>query len=190
MALRESKKRAMILRVQDAAFRLALEHGYEGTTVEAVAAIAEVSPSTVYRTFGAKERIYLWDELELPAIEVLEGELADHSPAGAVIAVVEALGNAEFHLPATQMRARARFVFTEPGLRCALREEFARFEVTLTDMFIRRGGIEWGEARIISAAGVAAMSAAAEEWALAEPPRAFADIATEAAASLRRVLSG
>ena len=39
----------MMLRVQDEAFRSAFDVGYAATTVEAIAAAAEVSPSTVYR---------------------------------------------------------------------------------------------------------------------------------------------
>jgi len=189
MSLRESKKRALILRVQDEAFRLASEHGYEGTTIEAVAAAAGVSPSTLYRTFGTKEGIFLWDELEVPAIEALEEELAHHTPVEAVVAVVRGIGAAEFHLPAAEMRSRVRFVFTEPGLRCALRDAFAGFEERLAEMFVRRGTVGRGEARIISAAGMAAMISAAEEWALSDPPREFPEVASDAAASLRVVLS-
>jgi AcrR family transcriptional regulator len=190
MSLRESKKRALIMRVQDEAFRLASVHGYEGTTIDAVAAAAGVSPSTLYRTFGTKEGLFLWDELEMPAIEALEDELAHHTPVEAVIAVVGGIGGAGFHLPADEMRVRLRFVFTEPALRCARRDAFAGFEETLAKMFVRRGTVEPREARIISAAGMAAMISAGEEWALADPPRDFAAVASEAAASLRAVLSG
>jgi AcrR family transcriptional regulator len=179
----------MILRVQDEAFRLAAEDGYDATTIEAVAEASGVSPSTVYRTFGTKEGIFLWDELEMPAMEVLEAELAHHTPVEAVLAVVESIATAEFHLPIAEMRARARFVYTEPGLWCALREALARFEDTLTEMFVRGGTVGRGEARIIAAAGMSAMNSAAEQWALAEPPRDFAEIAAETGASLRAVLN-
>ena len=59
--LRDRKRRAMMLRIQDEAFRAAFESGFTGTTVEGIASAADVSPSTVYRAFGTKEGIFLWD---------------------------------------------------------------------------------------------------------------------------------
>jgi len=190
MSLRADKKRTMTLRVQDEAFRLALAHGYEGTTIEAVAAAAKVSPSTVYRTFGTKEGIFLWDELEIPAIEALEAELAHHSPVEAVIAVVEAIGTADFHIPAPEMRERARFIFGEPALRSALGEAFARFEGTLAEMFSRKGDTGRQHAQIVAAAGVAAVRGATEQWACSEAGGDLADAVHAAAISLGDVLNG
>lgn len=188
--LTDRKRRAMMLRVQDAAFESAFEVGYAATTVEAVAAAAEVSPSTVYRAFGTKEGIFLWDEFELPARELLENELAHHSPVEASIAVIEALGGLEFHLPDAEMRKRFQFLLAQPALRSSLGEALRSFEVDLAQQFARRGTVGPIEARITAAATMAAMLAVVEEWANATPPRAFLQAATDAAASLRKVLSG
>lgn len=190
MNLTHRKRRAMMLRVQDAAFQSAYDVGYAATTVEDIAAAAEVSPSTVYRAFGTKEGIFLWDEFELPTRELFEGELAHHSPVDASIAVVEALGSLEFHLPDAEMRKRFQFLLAQPALRSSLGEAIRSFEADLARQFTRRGTVDPIEARIIAAAGMAGMLAALEEWANASPPRRFSSAAADAAASLRKVLSG
>jgi AcrR family transcriptional regulator len=189
-SLTDRKRRAMMLRVQDEAFRRAFEVGYAATTVEAIAAATDVSPSTVYRAFGTKEGIFLWDELELPTRELFEGELAQHSPVDASIAVVEAIGGLEFHLSDAEMRARFEFVLAEPALRSSLSEAFRHFEGDLARQFVRGGMVGPIEARITAAATMAAMVAAFEVWAMDEPPRRFSAAAADAAASLRSVLSG
>jgi len=179
-----------MLRVQDEAFRAAFQSGYDRTTVEGIAAAADVSPSTVYRAFGTKEGIFLWDELELPTMELLEAELARHAPAAAAIAVVDAMGDLEFHVSDAEMRARLNLVFAEPGLRLTLANEFHRFASGLAEMLADGGAIDAVEARIVAAATVAAVLAAVEAWGSAEPPVSFASTAAEAAASLRNVLNG
>jgi AcrR family transcriptional regulator len=180
----------MMLRVQDEAFRNAFEVGYAATTVEAVAAAADVSPSTVYRAFGTKEGIFLWDELEFPTRELLARELLRHSPVDASIAVVEAVGDFEFHLPEAEMRERFEFVLAEPVLRSSLGEAFRHFESELTKRFVEGGTVGPIEARITAAAAMAAMLSAIEVWANAEPPRPFSSAARDASASLRKVLTG
>ena len=190
MSLIERKRRAMMLRVQDEAFRSAFDVGYAATTVEAVAATAEVSASTVYRAFGTKEGIFLWDELELPTREVFEGELAHHSPVDASIAVVDAMGGLEFHLSDAEMRQRFEFLLAEPALRSSLSDAFRHFEADLARQFVRGGTVGPIEARITAAATMAAMIAAFEVWTEAGTNRPFSSAAREAAASLRTVLNG
>ena len=190
ITLTDRKRRAMMVRVQDEAFRKAFEVGFAATTVEAIAAAADVSPSTVYRAFGTKEGIFLWDELELPTRELFESELLNHSPSEASIAVIEAMGSLEFHLSDAEMRARFEFVLAEPALRSSLSEAFRHFEEELARQFVRGGAVGPIEARITAAATMAAMVAAFELWTTAEPPQPFSSAAREAAASLRGVLTG
>jgi AcrR family transcriptional regulator len=49
------RRRPLIL---DRAFELFLQHGYEGTSMEAVAAAAEVSKPVVYACFASKEELF------------------------------------------------------------------------------------------------------------------------------------
>jgi len=73
LGLREKKKlrtRAILI---DAALKLCLEQGYERTTVDQIAAVAEVSPRTYSRYFASKEAVFLTlldDVSEQVAVEV------------------------------------------------------------------------------------------------------------------------
>ncbi|MGA9598513.1 MAG: helix-turn-helix domain-containing protein, partial [Acidimicrobiia bacterium] len=53
--LRQRKKERARLAIQAAALTLFEDQGYDNTTVEQIAAVAEVSPSTVYRYFTTKD---------------------------------------------------------------------------------------------------------------------------------------
>jgi len=66
--LRERKRTAAMYRIQSVALDLFEERGFDEVTVEEIAEASEVSPSSVYRYFGTKEQIVLWDEFD-PALE-------------------------------------------------------------------------------------------------------------------------
>jgi AcrR family transcriptional regulator len=66
--LRERKKQKTRWAIQEHALRLFREQGYEQTTVDQIAAAAEVSPSTFFRYFKTKEDVVLQDEYD-PLIE-------------------------------------------------------------------------------------------------------------------------
>jgi AcrR family transcriptional regulator len=54
---RQAQARATRLKVIDAAKRVFIEHGYPATTIEAIAAAADVPLPTVYRLFGSKRAL-------------------------------------------------------------------------------------------------------------------------------------
>ncbi|TCN37522.1 TetR family transcriptional regulator [Kribbella orskensis] len=59
MGLRELKRERTRRLISDKAFELFTDHGFGRTTVEQIAAAAEVGPSTLYRYFPTKERLVL-----------------------------------------------------------------------------------------------------------------------------------
>ncbi len=66
--LRERKRTAAMLRIQSVALDMFEARGFDDVTIEEVAQAADVSPSSVYRYFGTKEAIVLWDEFD-PGLE-------------------------------------------------------------------------------------------------------------------------
>lgn len=59
LGLRERKKQRTRTTLIDAALQLCLRQGYETTTVDQIAALAEVSPRTYSRYFATKEAVFL-----------------------------------------------------------------------------------------------------------------------------------
>lgn len=84
---REQKmRREMIL---DAAHRLFKEKGYEASTVDEIAALAELGKGTIYSYFKSKDEIYL--AILEKGLESLQEqmELATHNPESAVTALYQ-----------------------------------------------------------------------------------------------------
>lgn len=77
LGLRERKKIKTREAIRAATYALVEEQGYDATTIEQIADRAEVSPSTVFRYFPAKEDIVLTDEFDPILLEELRARPAD-----------------------------------------------------------------------------------------------------------------
>src|SRR3954449_11756401 len=71
MSLRERKKQKTRWAIQEHALRLFAQQGYEATTVEQIAAAAEISPSTFFRYFPSKEDLVIQDQYDDMMIAVI-----------------------------------------------------------------------------------------------------------------------
>ncbi|MGE2723614.1 TetR family transcriptional regulator [Mycolicibacterium pulveris] len=166
LGLRERKKqrtRAMLL---DAAVELFQRQGFERTTVDQIAALADVSPRTFSRYFATKDAIAfaLIDE----AIDVVAVELAAQ-PAG--ISHLEAVCRAYLQmytnakdagaggLSAHRLVLSVRIIMTSPTLRQAATEYRSN---ALTVELAKRMGVDAGDRvlRLVSSVwGVITMTA-------------------------------
>src|SRR3984957_1002089 len=84
--LRERKEARTRASIREHALRLFREQGYHATTVEQIAAAAEVSPSTFFRYFPTKEDVVLQDDMEPLLAEAIEHQ----PPELGVVAAVRA----------------------------------------------------------------------------------------------------
>ena len=83
--LRERKRRATRLAIQQAALGIALEQGLSAVTVDEVSRRADVSPRTFFNYFPTKEQAILGDDPTLPQDEHVETFVAG-GPSGELLA--------------------------------------------------------------------------------------------------------
>jgi AcrR family transcriptional regulator len=92
--LRERKKARTKTTIQQQALRLFREQGYQGTTMEQIAAAAEVAPSTVFRYFPTKEDLTVLDDyysLADAIAQALAAQPRELHPVGAIRAAIGAV---------------------------------------------------------------------------------------------------
>ena len=118
--LRQRKRIAAMHRIQSAALDLFDVRGYQAVTVEQIAEASEVSPSSIYRYFGTKEDIVLWDDFDPLLGEALPEELRDGSPLLAVrrlmgVVLGQLVGDDE-----ERIRRRMRHVMSDATLEASM----------------------------------------------------------------------
>ncbi len=112
--LRARKKAETWSAIHEAAAALAVERGVEGTTVEAVAAAAGVSPRTFFNYFPAKEDAVLG--MRAPALdpELLEGFSLEHDLLGQVSRLLLAVTRSAY--AGRDAERRRKLLQDHPGL--------------------------------------------------------------------------
>jgi len=119
LPLRERKRLAAMRRIQSVALDLFEARGFDAITVDEIADAAEVSSSSVYRWFGTKEQIVIWDEYDPTALVAIEAELATAPPLEAVRKVVQATVMAAFASDRERIERRMRIAFENPSVEAA-----------------------------------------------------------------------
>jgi AcrR family transcriptional regulator len=137
-SLRERKKARTRASIREHALRLFREQGYDLTTVEQIAAAAEVSPSTFFRYFPTKEDVVLRDDLDDRILEAFVRQPASLTPVAAVRAAIrEAI---ETFTPAEweELREAAVLNLTVPEIRARIMDELARTIDAMADALAKR----------------------------------------------------
>ena len=151
--LRERKKARTRATIREEALRLFREQGYHATTVEQIAAAAEVSPSTFFRYFPTKEDVVLQDDMEPLLAEAIE-----HQPPelGLVAAVRTAFRTVIANLDEEQwdrIRQQAELSMTTPEVRARAMDDFARTLSVMSEAVARRTGLSPDDLRVRTTAG-------------------------------------
>jgi AcrR family transcriptional regulator len=138
--LRERKKARTRAAIRDHALRLFREQGYHATTVEQIAAAAEVSPSTFFRYFPTKEDVVLQDDMDTMMLEALDRQPPGLSPIAAVRAATrEALDSMSPEVW-EQISQTTTLTMTVPEVRARAMDEFARTIGIMADAMGKRVG--------------------------------------------------
>ncbi|WP_049565850.1 TetR/AcrR family transcriptional regulator [Streptomyces sp. SBT349] len=122
LGLRERKKLRTRQAIRQAAHRLIEERGYEKTTIELIAAAAEVSPSTVFRYFPSKEHIVLTNDYAVSSIGFLLARPADEPPLVAMRAAVTGMMRILYEDFSAEYTWRMELVREVPAVRALMHE--------------------------------------------------------------------
>jgi len=164
--LRERRRAATVKRIQGAALDLFDERGFENVTIEEIAEAAEVSPSSVYRYFGTKEGVVLYDEFDFRLIDAVEAELASHPPVEAVRRAVASVMSAFFGRDEELARRKLQYAFEEPHLHAAMTQQVDAFAQVVAHALAGAAGRKPDDldVQVIASTLVWALTAAARAW--------------------------
>ena len=138
--LRERKKARTRASLREHALRLFREQGYQATTVEQIAAAAEVSPSTFFRYFPTKEDVVLQDDMDTRMVAAFERQPPGVGPIAAVRAAAREMLTSYTGTDLDVIRETTRLTMTVPEVRARALDEFARTITVLAEAVSKRTG--------------------------------------------------
>ncbi|MFD7612350.1 TetR/AcrR family transcriptional regulator [Streptomyces sp. NPDC059828] len=173
LGLRERKKLKTRAAIRGAAYRLIAEQGYEATTTEQIAAAAEVSLSTLFRYFPAKEDIVLAadDASGASVPSALESALrarpADEPPLESLRSAVTHTARAALGNDPGELRLRTRLLVQVPAVRARLTESMTATALPLSRVLAERTGRQPDdlELRVCTAAVLSTLREVTLYWA-------------------------
>jgi AcrR family transcriptional regulator len=179
--LRERKKARTRAAIREHALRLFREQGYPATTVEQIAAAAEVSPATFFRYFPTKEDVVLQDDFDIVTLAALEAQPAELSPIAAFRAAAAASQAAMSPRDRQRFTETMRLTASVPEIRARALDEFARTIDGIAAALARRTGRDPDDfaTRTMAGAIIGVIMSATAPWAAADRgdiPEIFARI--------------
>jgi AcrR family transcriptional regulator len=139
-SLRERKKARTRASIREHALRLFRAQGYGDTTVEQIAAAAEVSPSTFFRYFPTKEDVVLRDDFDDRMLEAFERQPPSLTPIAALRAAmregIATLTPAEWD----EFREMSALGLSVPEVRARMLDELTRTIDVMANALAKRTG--------------------------------------------------
>ena len=165
-SLRDRKKDRTRRTLQAEAVRLFAAKGFQATTIEEIAAAAEVAPRTFFRYFPTKEEVVFWSEHQ----PLLAGHVAARpadEPAFQALRRGLTDGLASFYdQDRERLLQRSKLVCRTPALQPRWRQQQADLAAGMAQLLAHRlgGRADDLEVRAMAAAIAAALFVAIEEW--------------------------
>ena len=165
-SLRDRRKDRTRRMIQTEALRLFADKGFAATTVDEIAAAADMAPRTYFRYFPAKEEVVFWADYQPMLASFLAARPSDEPAIQALRhGIVDGLA-AFYDHDRERLLERIKLAFNTPALHPRLRQQQADWAVAMTVLLADRLGTRPDdlEVRAIAAAIAAALFVAIEEW--------------------------
>jgi AcrR family transcriptional regulator len=171
IGIREQKRRTTRAAVAATAMRLFRDRGFDGTTIDGIAAAAAVSPRTVFRYFGTKEEIlFSTDEEHLAQfLEIIRRTRPEPTLEGLAPALLEFARSLESDRDLLTLRTEV--IGAHP--RLLAREALVRrdWEDGLAgELAGVRQSLSEPPARMLAATALAVLTEAVRQWLAGEGP--------------------
>ena len=176
--LRERKKQRTRELIQREAIRLFEEQGYETTTVEQIAAAAEISPSTFFNYFPTKEDVVLLDTYDPVVESEVRARPADESVADSLVAALSGRLAGRLNRDRELIWARTRIMLEVPSIRARMWDEIQRSEEFICGVLAERTGRRPDdfEVRVTAGTLMGALMTAIREWAASKGREDFLEL--------------
>jgi len=151
--LRERKKAKTRLAIREHAMALFKDQGYDKTTVEQIAAAAEVSPSTFFRYFPSKEEVVLQDDYDALLIAAFHAQQVGVPP---LQALRNAISEVFLSMPEGQQAEEAdriRMMTEVPELRARMLAQVSEMIQMLAEAVAERVGRQSDDFEVRTFAG-------------------------------------
>lgn len=177
--------------IERVAFRLFAEHGFDGTTLEAIARAVGVGRRTLFRYFESKNDIP-WGQFDQTLARF--GDILDSMPADLPLAEAVHLGVCEFNEFAPDADPphiqRMRLVLETPALQAHSVLRYQAWRQVVAEFVARRLGLEPDDAlpSLIGHLSLSLSLAAYDAW-LKEPERSLTELLGTQLQMLREYLT-
>ncbi len=167
VGLRERKKRERRRRIEDAAVELFERQGFDATTIEQIAAAADIAPRTFFSYFDTKDDVVLADYADRldRILDELDQRPPDE-PAWSALQGSFATVAADYAAEADRLTRRFDIMAATPSVQARSLQLQAGWEHTLTAHLSTRLAVPSGDPtpRLFAATAVAVMRASLQHW--------------------------
>jgi AcrR family transcriptional regulator len=185
-SLRDRRKRRTAEAIVAGALELFEARGFERTTVDQIAAAADISRRTFFRYFADKEELFFAEDERL--LEVIR-ETLDEAPAGEPVLELarRATRALAAHSAADPERrlARERLIAATPALQARRMAKTLRWEEAIAARLVARGSSE-EEALLVPKLALACFQTAYQRW-VRDPGQDLPGLVDDSFAALARL---
>ena len=168
VSLRDRKKQRTRRRIEGVALGLFETHGFDGTTIDEIAAAADISPRTFFHYFPSKEDVVLADyatRLEM-IVDELKSTPSDQEPWRALLGAFLIVA-ADYEAEREQLLRRFRIIRATPSVAARNLLIQATWEDAVTEAVSEWLGVDAARdirPRLLAGATLAAMRASLSRW--------------------------